>query len=394
MSQKELRCLLRREAFVKAALQAQESLSQLCRNFGWSRKRGYKWKQRFQAQGLAGLRDQNRRPARSPRRVTTHWLDRIRRLRRVHRRWGARKLAARLGHIYPRQRVPAARTIGKWLRRLKLTGSSRRRTPRGPWLPRRALTVAQRSNQVWTVDFKGWFRTQNGQRVEPLTVRDLFSRYVLAVRLLPDQSWRPVRRAFLVLFGRYGCPERIRVDNGGPFGSSGPAGLSRLSAWWTALGIQVEFIAPGHPEQNGAHEQMHRVFKAETTRPASCHRRAQQRRTNRWVQIYNQIRPHEALGQRAPASVYRAQPRAQAPALRLQYGPERRVRRVRSNGQIRWRGRKRFVGEAFVGYPVGLQELSPGKWTVYFAEWLIGELWESDPGGMRPAKYARRLAKD
>src|SRR5262249_29719235 len=138
-----------------------------------------------------------------------------------------------------------------------------------------------------------------------LTVRDQHSRYLLSIRLLPDQRWEPVRRIFMRLFGRYGYPSVIRVDNGGPFGSTGPAGLSRLSAWWTVLGISVEFIAPGHPEQNGAHEQMHRVMKAEATRPPSRNRRAQQRRTDRWVRVYNELRPHEALGQRPPADLYR-----------------------------------------------------------------------------------------
>jgi transposase InsO family protein len=242
---------------------------------------------------------------------------------------------------------------------------------------------------VWTVDFKGWFRTQDGQRAEPLTVRDLFSRYLLAVRVLRDQRWEPVRRIFMRLFGQYGYPSIIRVDNGGSFGSSGPAGLSRLSAWWTALGIGVEFIAPGHPEQNGGHEQMHRVLKAETTRPASKNLPAQQRRLDRWVRMYNEVRPHQALGQSPPATVYGPQPGPVREAV-LRYPKSWAIRRVRSNGQIKWRGRKRFIGEAFVGYAVGLQQRRGEKWRVYFAGRLIGELWESDRRGMRPAKYVRR----
>jgi transposase InsO family protein len=317
------------------------------------------------------------------------WLKRIRRLRRRHWSWGSRKLAARLRQQYPRREVPSARTIGKWLQRMKLNRGYRRRSRRGPHLERKQLTLAVRNNQVWTVDFKGWYRTQDGQRVEPLTVRDLFSRYLLSVRLFPNQSWLPVRRVFLRLFGERGYPEVIRMDNGSPFGTTGPAGLSRLSAWWTGLGIKVEFIAPGHPEQNGAHEQMHRVLKAETARPPSKHLRAQQRRTNRWVKDYNQIRPHEGLGQRPPRAVYRSKPTAQR-KVELSYGPGVVVRRVRSNGQIRWRGRMRFVGEAFIGYPIGLKIMSPGSCMVYFANCLIGELLESDPGGIRPARYIRR----
>jgi hypothetical protein len=239
------------------------------------------------------------------------------------------------------------------------------------------------------VDFKGWFRTLDGRRVEPLTVRDLFSRYLLAVWLLSDQSWKPVRRIFIRLFREHGYPEIIRVDNGQPFGSTGALGLSRLSAWWTALGIRVQFIAPGHPEQNGAHEQMHRVLKAEITRPASPNRRSQQRRTSRWIRTYNQVRPHEALAQRPPTEIYRPKP-SPLRVIALSYPKDWLVRRVRSNGEIKWQGRKRFIGEAFVGYRVGLKRQGRARWKVRFAKLLVGELWDPDAGGMRPSRYARK----
>ena len=374
---------------VKLALRGQQGMSQLCRLFGVSRRTGYKWRGRFEREGMRGLRDRSHRPHRSPQQLGVRWLKRVQRLRRRHRSWGSRKLAAALGREYRRGQVPSARTIDYWLRQLQLTGRRPRRSRLGPPLRRGALTVSRRSNQVWTVDFKGWFRTRDGQRVEPLTVRDLFSRYLLAVRVLRDQSWEPVRRVFMRLFGQYGYPSIIRVDNGSPFGSSGPAGLSRLSAWWTALGIGVEFIAPGHPEQNGGHEQMHRVLKAETTRPASKNLPAQQRRTDRWVRMYNEVRPHEALGQSPPAAVYGPQPGPVREVV-LSYPKSWAIRQVRSNGQIKWRGRKRFIGEAFVGYPVGLKQRRGEKWRVYFAGRLIGELWESDGRGMRPANYMRR----
>lgn len=381
--------LVRRLKFAKLAFRAQQSMSVLCRLFGLSRKTGYKWKARFEAEGPRGLRDRSRCPKKSPGRTSAKWLIRIRALRRRYWNWGSRKLAARLRELYPRQRAPSARTVGYWLKRMKLNRRQRRRSWRGPQLARKGLTVARRNNQVWTVDFKGWFRTQDGQRVEPLTVRDLFSRYLLSVRLFRNQCWRPVRRVFTRLFGQQGYPEAIRMDNGSPFGTTGPAGLSRLSAWWIVLGIRVEFIAPGHPEQNGAHEQMHRVLKAETTRPPSQHLRAQQRRTDRWVEIYNHLRPHEGLGQRVPGRVYRPK-RSPQRSAELKYAAGLAVRRVRSNGQIKWQGRMRFVGEAFIGYPVGLKTISQNKFAVYFAEHLIGELLESDAGGIRPARYARR----
>jgi len=387
MSWKEISTVVRRLQFVKLVSQRQQSLSQLCRRFGMSRRTGYKRLARFEREGPRGLRDRSSRPHRSPRRTAAQWLSRIRRLRRRYRRWGSRKLAARLREEHPRQAVPSARTVGKWLRRMKLSVGRRRRAFRGPPLERSALTRACRSNQVWTVDFKGWFRTQDGQRVEPLTVRDAFSRYILAVRLLPHQNWEPTRRVFLGLFRHHGYPSIIRTDNGGPFGSKGPAGLTRLSAWWTALGIRVEFIKPGHPEQNGAHEQMHGVLKGEVTRPPSRHPKAQQRRIDRWVKTYNRIRPHAALSNRVPAQVYRPKV-AVARLARCGYRKGWATRHVRSNGEIRWRGRKRFVGEAFVGYAVGLKPKGRGKSSVYFAGLAIGELWDTDPGGIRPSTYA------
>jgi len=388
MSWKEISSVVRRLEFAKLALKAHQSMSLLCRRFGMSRRTGYKWLARFEREGRRGLRDRTSRPHHSPQRTSPEWLSRIRHLRRRHRSWGGKKLAARLRKQYPGQAVPVARTIDKWLKRMRLIGPQRRRSPRGPRLKRAGLTLARRSNQVWTVDFKGWFRTADGQRVDPLTVRDLFSRYVLAVHLLKNQSGQRTRRVFLRLFRKYGYPTVIRTDNGEPFAGQGPAGLTRLSAWWTALGIRVEFTMPRHPEQNGAHEQMHRVLKAETTQPASSNLRAQQRRTGRWVMVYNQMRPHQGLGQRVPAEVYCPKP-TQIRSAEVSYPRGLAIRRVRRKGQIKWQGRERFVGEGFIGYPVGLKLKSREKCEVYFAGLLIGELWESDAGGIRPATYAR-----
>jgi hypothetical protein len=245
---------------------------------------------------------------------------------------------------------------------------------------------------VWTVDFKGWFKTADGKRIEPLTVRDLFSRYILAIRLLPDQQWWRIRAVFIRLFARYGKPKVIRVDNG--FGSTGPAGLSRLSAWWTALGIRVEFLEPGHPEQNGAHEQMHREFKADLTQPPSSRVRAQQRRSNRWIDYYNQERPHEGLGLQTPGQRYCPGWPERCPSVPvLFYSIRWATRRVRSNGQIRWRGRLRFIGEAFVGLKVGLKPTGGGHNLVYLGRVLLGELRSTDTGGIRPAKYVRQPVK-
>lgn len=380
------RCLL-----VKLMLKAQQPVGELSRLFQVSRQTAYKWKARFLEAGRRGLRDLSRRPKRSPTQLASFWVRRIQNLRRRHRRWGAKKIRAVLRRKHPRQKAPAVRTITLWLQRLRLTKPRRRRPPKGPTVVRSGLTQARAANQVWTVDFKGWWRTVDGRRVEPLTVRDLFSRYLLTVRLLPDQQWWRVRAVFIGLFRRHGLPRVIRVDNGGPFASAGPAGLSRLSVWWTALGIRVEFTRPAHPQDNGGHEQMHRVLKAEATRPASSTLRAQQRRLDRWRHTYNQERPHEALGQRTPAQCYRVGGRKypkESPRWRYPKGWAERG--VRGNGQIRWQGRLRFVGEAFTGCKVGLKSLRPGNWAAYLGGILLGELRASDACGLRPAAYVRK----
>ncbi len=389
----KIKCLVgERLRLVKLALEAQQPIAQLSRVFGLSRPTIYKWIERFGEGGRGALQDRSRRPRRSPGQTSCWWVGAIRRWRRQRPHWGAKKIGAKLRQHHGRVGVPAVRTIAQWLKRLGLAPRGRRRrSPKGPWVLTGPLSLPRGPSDVWTVDFKGWFRTRDGQRVEPLTVRDLFSRYGLSVRLLPDQSWWRVRAVFMGLFRRYGLPKVIRMDNGGPFASTGPARLSRLSAWWRALGIGVEFIDPGHPEQNGAHEQFHRLLKAETTRPPSSTPRAQQRRIDRWLRIYNQERPHEGLGQKTPSQFYRRSPRVyRVPGPAVSYPLGWKTRRVRSNGQIRWQGRLRFIGEAFVGYPVGLKPGRGGEQGVYFGALGLGILRASDAGGLRPTAYARQ----
>lgn len=371
---------------IKMLLRNEKPVESCSRIFGVSRKTAYKWQERFLAEGAKGLRTRSRRPQRMPRILKSKWIKRIRRLRQQHPTWGPKKLRAwfeRAGW-HP----PAVRTIGRWLSRLKLVNSRRRRPRKACMVNHPRLTLARRPNQVWTTDFKGWFRTGNGERCEPLTVRDAFSRYGLLAAVLPSQHVAPVKAVLTRLFKQSGLPEVIRVDNGGPFASRGPAGLSQLSVWWTRLGIRVEFIRPAKPQDNGSHEQFHRVLKAETTQPAARTRQGQQHRCTGWLGQYNRQRPHEALGQATPAQRYRRSPRkfpTRLPTLR--YTPGNHVRQVRSNGEIRWAGRKRFIGEAFVGQAVGLRQLKPNIYAVSFANLLIGHLHEKDAGAMRPAVY-------
>ena len=379
-----------RTRFVRAALQQHQPFAALCREFGISRRTGYKWCHRFQQNGPAGLQLRSRRPRTTPTRLTKRWQQRIRYARQRRPHWGAKKIHARWRRQFPRTRLPAVRTITQWLP--KLCPQRRRRrwhTRRGPRLELPPLTQPTAPNEVWTADFKGFFRTADGARCDPLTGRDLCSRFLLAVRVLPHQRHAAVRRVFLGLFRRHGLPKVIRVDNGSPFGSTAAWGLSTLSVWWRTLGIAVEYIRPGHPEENGSHEQMHRELKRDTARPPAARPPAQQRRSDRWRRDYNTARPHEALGGRYPADHYHRSRRRYRGVQPIRYPRGANVRRVRHNGEIKWQGRLRFIGEPFVGQPLALRRQMPGVYTVYFQTLLLGTLHDRDAGGLRPSKPRR-----
>lgn len=387
----KVHCLLEaRQRFVQAAIRRTQPVAQLCRQFDISRKTGFKWLARFRSQGGPGLSNRSRRPKRSPARTARRWLKEITRVRQRHQRWGAKKIYVALRHKHPRTPPPRVRTITKWLRRLGLVGRRRARARCGPQATRPALTMAARPNHVWTVDFKGWFRTQDGKRVDPLTVRDLFSRYLLGIRLLRHDD-ELVRSYFERLFVEFGQPEIIRVDHGPPFAGDGALDLSRLSAWWLRLGIRVEFTGRARPQDNAAHEQMHRVYKAEVASPAAGTPRGQQQRTTRFVRYYNYERPHEALEQRVPAALYRKSRRRYRGRLsELRYRRTWPTRRVTPSGYVRWRGRMRVIGRAFGRQRVGFKPIHPGVHEVYFERHLIGLLVDTDPGGMRPARWIGR----
>jgi hypothetical protein len=257
-------------------------------------------------------------------------------------------------------------------------------------VPFAGLTLAKAPNEVWTVDFKGWFRTADGVRQEPLTIRDMFSRYVLCLRLLPNQDDRSVRAVMHRLFRRRGLPKIIRVDNGSPFSGTGALGLSRLSVWWLRLGIRVEFTRRARPGDNAGHEQFHGCYEREAVAAGAANTQAMQTRSTRRLAYYNHDRPHEALNQQTPAQVYRPSRRSCPKMLPpLKYPSSYQTRRVRNRGHIKWCGRLRFVGRAFVGQTVGLQSLEKYLHAIYLSGLLIGHLHDQDPGGMRPARWHR-----
>jgi putative transposase len=389
MSWKTSSLLQARLRFVQAARGDGQSVAQVCQDFGISQKTGFKWLRRFRRFGRLGLADRSRAPKSTPHRTDARWLAGIKEQRRKHPSWGAKKIYACLRRSHPRARLPKVRTISKWLGRLEPMRPRPRWAVPGPQLPRPRLTVPRGPNDVWTADYKGHFHTRNGQRVDPLTVRDLYSRFLLGIRLL-GFGHDPVRRYFQELFMQYGKPKIIRVDHGVPFAGDGALDLTRLSAWWLRLDIKVEFTRRAHPQDNGAHEQMHRVYKAEVASKPAVTPRGQQARTTRWLEEYNYNRPHEALGQRVPAELYRKSRRPYRPILsELKYPSGWPSRRVAPNGSVRWRGRVRVIGRAFSGQRVGFKATSADQHEIYFGPQLIGWLVEKDKGGLRPAQWSK-----
>jgi hypothetical protein len=271
-------------------------------------------------------------------------------------------------------------------------GQRKQRSIRGRQLEAPKRASARCCHAIWTLDFKGHFRTADGALCRPLTIRDLYSRYVLLVKHVVRPSDAVVRLAMTRCFKLHGMPRWIRVDNGAPFAGVGALQLSRLSAWWLRLGIRVEFTRRGKPQDNGAHEQMHRVLKQETANPPAANLRQQAKRMDRFCHWYNQERPHESLGMRTPAEVYRASPRPYAPAPALVYPCGWQVRTANRRGGIPWGGRVRFLGRAFAGQRVGLKaKKRAGKdclvVEVYLGRQFIGELHGKDAAQMRPAQW-------
>jgi putative transposase len=344
-------------------------MTELCEKYGISRKTGYKWAERYGSEGTEGLKDRSRAPKRRPTQTPREVAERLVQLRRQHPTWGARKLLAWLEKHEGERAWPAASTIGGILKREGLVLPSRRRRSDRPSSSARIRTEATEANRVWTSDYKGQFRTGDGRLCYPLTVVDSFSRFVLVIHgfasVAGDLAWSAFERAFR----QYGLPEVLRTDNGSPFASSRAlAGLSRLSVRWLKLGIRVERTEPAHPEQNGRHEQMHRILKAETTRPPAADSSSQQESFDRFRREYNEDRPHEALGQRPPNELYQGSPRPYPERLpALEYPGHYEVRSVHPGGEIKWQGRYLFLSEALGGERIGLEEYDDGLWAVYFA---------------------------
>jgi putative transposase len=377
-----------RMAFILDHSREELSMAELCRQYEISRKTGYKWLSRYAAEGLAGLEDRSRAPRCHPQAVPDEVREAVLAVRHGHPSWGPRKVRAWLARHRPEGSWPAASTMGDLFRRHGLVRPRRRRY-RAP--PRTApFATAGSANDVWTVDFKGWFRTGDGARCDPLTLQDAASRYLLRCVGLERTDEAHVWAVFDAVFRELGLPLVLRSDNGPPFASVALGGLSPLAVKLVKAGVLPERIDPASPQQNGRHERMHLTLKQETASPPAASLRAQARRFEDFVRDYNEARPHEALGQTLPADHYQASPRRYSGRLRApDYGDGWQVRRVRHNGEIKWRGDCIYISESLTGEPIGLDEQEDGTWVLYFGPVHLGQL---DQAGQvqRPAARRRR----
>jgi putative transposase len=361
-----------RMAFLTACAQEPTgNFSALCRRFGISRKTGYKWLTRFEQEQQHALLPRTSRPHTSPSRIETHLLDSILQTRKQFPTWGPKKIRAHLQAQFPEKSVPAASTIGDYLKSygLILARKVRLRVP----LSTVGLVPGEFPNELWCVDFKGDFPLKDQIRCYPLTITDAHSRYLIKCEGLTSTKEEGVRREFERAFREYGLPKRIRSDNGVPFASTALGGLTPLSVWWMKLGIEVERIQPGHPEQNGSHERMHRTLKNEAVRPKQLTLLEQQREFDRFRAEYNRVRPHEALGQKTPEQVYCKSPREYPRELRVpEYEDEYQMRHVASNGILKWKSSDFFVGKSLTGELLGLKKIKEEEWALYYGKVPLG----------------------
>ena len=345
----------------------------LCEEYGISPKTGYKWKRRFE-EGFDGLHDQSRRPKTHADQLAERVVCEIVRVKMAHPRWGPRKIQA----VYRRTHgsAPSESSFKRVLDRAGLVEKRRKRRRCGP-NPRLVHRIPARApNDVWTVDFKGWWHFNRRQRCEPLTIRDEFSRYILGLRAMTTSCTEPVKEQFEEVFGQYGLPRVIRSDNGPPFASvRAPLGLTRLSAWWIMLGIDLDRIEPGHPEQNGGHERMHRDIRSELQGMIEGDLQEHQAAFDVWRQEFNEERPHEALSMKTPGELYKTSTTPYPGAVpTIDYPKDMIVRRVSSSGVLALQGQRITMSVSLGGYDVALKPLNSYCWEVWLDHLRLGEI--------------------
>ena len=340
-------------------------IRELATLYGVSRKTAHKWIGRFMGKGKMGLADLSRAPHNHPNATDPGIVEKMLQFRKDRPFWGPRKLVCCLSRREATTRWPAPSTVGGILKRHGLVRARRRRRRTPSYAGPRG--IVGHPNDCWSVDFKGWFLTGRSQRVDPLTIADWETRFLIRCDAVRKTNWIEVKKGLELAFREYGLPRAIRSDNGAPFASVGLGGLSRLSVWWIRLGIIPERIRPGHPEENGRHERMHRSLLEETAQPPADSLLCQKRRFSTFQHRFNGERPHEALGMVPPGELYRPSDRQFPSRLpELEYSSELHLRRVRTTGAIKWHGDLVFLSETLVGEVVGLKQIDDITWALYF----------------------------
>lgn len=391
MSWQETCVMEQRFQFIVDVLDGTYNMSELCEHYGISRKTGYKWLRRYQRGGPEALQDLSRAPHSHPQEISVSVKQVILAVKKRFPHWGAPQIRNRLQRDHPDwPQYPAVSTIGLFLHRQGLTRSRRPRRRATP--TESPLTSGRYANQVWCADYKGHFQTKNGRRCNPLTISDQASRYLLCCRHVSRMDHDSARTWFERTFRRYGLPEVIRTDNGSPFSSIGLGGLSRLSYWWIRLGIWPERIEPGHPEQNGRHERMHRTLKAYTASPAAATLSAQQKRFDAFRKEYNDQRPHTALGMQTPSECYVRSPREYPSRLpEISYPDPMRVRRVKGSGEIMLNNKSLYVAQSLAGETLGIEQIEEDCSRMWYCDYLLGQIdhrrWQIIP--TKPTSFVR-----
>lgn len=374
MPWEEPRVVDRRIEFVKRVEVGEETMLSLCREYKISAKTGYKWLKRYEEEGRRGLLDQSRLPYSRTQTTGEEQICTIVRLKLQRKSWGPKKIREILKKTQPD--VVSLSTVNRILKRAGLVEvRSKRRAAHCGRIENRIQ--AEQPNDVWTVDFKGYWYSQERKRISPLTVQDAFSRYLLLAEAVPDGRMETVRKSFEWLFERYGLPKTIRTDNGPPFASvQAPLGLSRLSAWWVSLGINLDRIRPGHPEENGMHERMHRDLAVEIEAEATGNMKEQCAALDVWQKIRNEERPHEALGMKVPAELYKRSTRRwnRDEKIELQYPLDYLKRQITSSGVISLEGKHIRISEALSGWQVGMKRIGSLNYSVHFGPLYLGTI--------------------
>lgn len=375
MPWKELSTMNLKLEFVMKSFEKLCNFTELCAEYGISTKTGYKWKERFLHYGIPGLKDQPRRPLKSPQQVSEDVIFAILKIKEKRKHWGSSKILKLYTESHPKENTISRATVDRILEKAGLMEKKKRHRKVNPERMQERIK-AENPNEVWTVDFKGWWYTTKKEKCEPLTVRDEYSKYILSIKILEKGDISSVKQEFERLFLQFGLPKYIRSDNGVPFASSmSILGLTRLSAWWMSLGIRIDRIDPASPYQNGGHERMHRDMKNELQGRIDGDLLLHQKIFDEWRNEFNEIRPHAALDMKRPAEVYiRSDRKYTGTVYELEYPSGYKCRRVNDRGWLNYAGRRIFLSNALCGYYVGMKKNGGDFFDVWFAETMIGKI--------------------